>query len=146
MLGEYERILVAIDGSDQAKGAFEKAVAVAHRTNGELFIAHVIELVKEYKTLDPKTMDYETIEAQNMLAEYEDYAREQGLQKVHTLLRKGSSRDVITEMIPKEENIDVTIVGATGKGTIEQTYFGSVSADVVFHGATDVLITRDNPD
>ncbi|RCT59395.1 universal stress protein, partial [Enterococcus faecium] len=41
MLQQYKKIMVAVDGSDEAELAFKKAVNVAIRNNGELLLAHV---------------------------------------------------------------------------------------------------------
>ena len=43
MLQQYKKIMVAVDGSDEAELAFKKAVNVAIRNNGELLLAHVID-------------------------------------------------------------------------------------------------------
>ena len=40
---EYQTILVGTDGSDQAREAFEKALAVAKRNNSRVIVAHIIE-------------------------------------------------------------------------------------------------------
>lgn len=142
MPGEYKRILVAVDGSDVAKDAFKHAVEIANHNKGELLIAQVIELVKGYQTLDRSTLKKEAARVENTLAEYADYAKEHGVQEVRTLVRKGNSKEIITEILPKEENIELIIVGATGKGAVEHAFLGSVSTDVVLHAPIDVLVTR----
>ncbi len=40
---EYKNILVGIDGSEQALAAFKKAVEVARRNNGKVYVANVID-------------------------------------------------------------------------------------------------------
>ena len=39
----YQNILVGIDGSDQAMEAFKKALAVAKRNQGTVYVANVID-------------------------------------------------------------------------------------------------------
>lgn len=144
MSEDYKRILVAIDGSEEARGAFEKAVTIAKRNDSELLVVHVIGNDKDYQIFDPVTAKNDSKRAEKTLDEYVDYAKDQGVEKVRKLLRKGSPKKVITEDIPTEEQIDIIITGATGKGTIEQAHFGSVSSDLVFYAPTDVLVTREN--
>ena len=38
---EYKNILVGIDGSEQALAAFKKAVEVARRNNGKVYVANI---------------------------------------------------------------------------------------------------------
>ncbi len=51
MLQQYKKIMVAVDGSEEAELAFQKAVNVAIRNNGELLLAHVIILVLSKQSL-----------------------------------------------------------------------------------------------
>ena len=39
----YQNILIAVDGSDEAEWAFNKAVDVAKRNDAKLTIVHVID-------------------------------------------------------------------------------------------------------
>ncbi|WP_313540665.1 universal stress protein, partial [Enterococcus sp.] len=39
----YQNILVGIDGSEQAKDAFKKAVEVARRNQGKVYAATIID-------------------------------------------------------------------------------------------------------
>ena len=43
MLQQYQRIMVAVDGSSESELAFKKAVNVAQRNDSELVLAHVID-------------------------------------------------------------------------------------------------------
>lgn len=50
----YKNILVGIDGSDQAKEAFKKAVEVARRNEGKIYVANVIE--QQFYDIDRKSV------------------------------------------------------------------------------------------
>lgn len=43
MLQQYNRIMVAVDGSQEAELAFKKALNVAKRNQAELLLLHVID-------------------------------------------------------------------------------------------------------
>lgn len=43
MLQQYERVLVAVDGSKEAERAFQKAIQVANRNDAALGLVHVID-------------------------------------------------------------------------------------------------------
>jgi len=40
---DYKTILVAVDGSNDAEGAFRKAIQMAKRNNAKLLLAHIID-------------------------------------------------------------------------------------------------------
>ena len=75
MLQEYTRILVAVDGSEQAKKAFTKAIEVAKRNHAVLVLAHVID-TREYQSFstfagNPYFIDPEDLIARGYLTEEE---------------------------------------------------------------------------
>ena len=43
MFHEYSKILVPVDGSNEARLAFEKAIEVAKRNRAQVLIAHIID-------------------------------------------------------------------------------------------------------
>ena len=49
---------------------------------------------------------------------------------------------LIAEAFPKEYNIDLIVIGATGNGAITRAFVGSVSNYVVRHAPCDVLVVR----
>ena len=76
MLQQYKKIMVAVDGSDEAELAFKKAVNVAIRNNGELLLAHVID-TRSFQTVssfDGMLAEQATEMAKQTLADYESNA------------------------------------------------------------------------
>ena len=57
------------------------------------------------------------------------------------LIYGGSVAEAI-QKTAKEENVSLVIMGARGKGLVEGILLGSVSAEVVRHGETDLLLIR----
>ena len=84
MLQQYKKIMVAVDGSDEAELAFKKAVNVAIRNNGELLLAHVID-TRSFQTVssfDGMLAEQATEMAKQTLADYESNAKKAGLNNV----------------------------------------------------------------
>ena len=76
MFHEYEKILVPIDGSKEAKLAFDKAIEVAKRNHAKLVLSHVID-TRSLQTptgFEGNFSDEIRKQAENLFAEYVDYA------------------------------------------------------------------------
>lgn len=148
MYHEYERVLVAIDGSREAERAFKKAVEVAKRNNASLVIAHVIDTrsYQSFTNLDGSLVKNAKDEAKNTLKLYKEYAEKEKLEEVVTVLEYGSPKTVIAKQIPKDQHIDLIMLGATGLNAVERLFIGSVSEYVIRQAQCDVLIVRTDLD
>ncbi|MBZ6527283.1 universal stress protein [Aerococcaceae bacterium DSM 111021] len=144
MLQEYQRILVATDGSEGADLALNKAVAIAKRNNAKLFVLHVLDTRAIQATSSSDIHFREALRTlgDRVMEEAKDYATGQGLTEVETILEMGSPKSIIAEDIPKREGIDLIVMGAKGMGAIERFFMGSVSENVIRHAACDVLVVR----
>ena len=54
----------------------------------------------------------------------------------------GDPRNLIANVIPGQENIDLIVMGATGKGAIQQALVGSTASYVVSHAPCSVLVVK----
>ncbi|WP_161877724.1 universal stress protein [Alkalibacterium sp. MB6] len=144
MLQEYTRILVAVDGSEQAKKAFTKAIEVAKRNNAVLVLAHIIDTraYQSFSTFDGTIADNARVEAKNTLQDYKAHAEKEGVQEVKVVLEYGSPKVMIAKQIPEAEQIDLIMLGATGLNAVERIFVGSVSEYVIRQARCDVMIIR----
>ena len=88
MLQQYQRIMVAVDGSSESELAFKKAVNVAQRNDSELVLAHVID-TRAFQTVssfDGMLAEQATEMAKQTLKDYEDYARKHQVTAVKTVI------------------------------------------------------------
>lgn len=144
MYQEYKRILVPIDGSDEAEKAFQKAVQAALRNEGILDIAHVID-TRTMQTGDKYDTRYTTElveQAKQLLADYEAFAKEHGVKEVYTHLEFGLPKQTIAHDLSERCGCELIMMGATGLSTLERIVMGSVSAYVIRNAPCDVLIVR----
>lgn len=144
MLQEYQRILVAVDGSEEAERAFKKAVAVAERNNAHLILAHVIDTraYQSFSTFDGSIADNARAEARNTLNDYKEFAEKEGVANVKIVIEYGSPKIMVAKQIPEDEEVDLIMLGATGLNAVERIFVGSVSEYVIRHANCDVLIVR----
>ncbi|MBM7642120.1 universal stress protein [Streptococcus loxodontisalivarius] len=145
MSQQYERILVAIDGSYESELAFNKAVNVALRNGAELLLTHVIDTraLQSVATFDSYIYEKLEQEAKDVLADFDKQARERGLEKVRQVIEFGNPKTLLAKDIPDKENVDLIMVGATGLNTFERLLIGSSSEYIMRHTKVDLLVVRD---
>ena len=69
-------------------------------------------------------------------------AKEYGIAEIHAIVETGDPRNLIANVIPGQENIDLIVMGATGKGAIQQALVGSTASYVVSHAPCSVLVVK----
>ncbi len=144
MLKEYDKILVAIDGSSESEQAFKKAVQVAKRNNSILYVAHVIDIraFESVSSFDENLAEEATKVARETLDDYLAYAKKHGIEDIHPVIEYGAPKTVISKQLQKDYKIDLIMLGATGLNAMERILIGSVSSYVARHAHCDVLIVR----
>ncbi|HJG22493.1 MAG TPA: universal stress protein, partial [Enterococcus durans] len=69
-------------------------------------------------------------------------AKEYGLTEIHAIVETGDPRQLIATVFPTQENVDLIVMGATGKGAIQQALVGSTASFVVAHASCSVLVVK----
>jgi nucleotide-binding universal stress UspA family protein len=144
MLQTYQKIMVAVDGSAEAELAFQKAMNVATRNDAELLLAHVIDTraFQSVSSFDGVLAEQATEMAKQTLEGYKKQAKDNGCEKVTTIIEFGSPKPLIAKELPQTHNVDLIMLGATGLNAVERLFIGSVSEYVIRTAACDVLVVR----
>lgn len=144
MLQQYKHILVAVDGSYEAEIAFKKAIAVAQRNDAELLLVHIVDTraFQNVSSFDSAMVEQVTAAAKKTMADYVQTAEDAGLKNVSYTIEYGAPKTVIARDIPKERNIDLIMIGATGLNAVERLLIGSVTAYVTREAPCDVLVVQ----
>lgn len=144
----YQKILIAVDGSDQAEKALKKAANVALRNKATLYIAHIIDMraFQSVTSFDDEMADRATAVAKNTLTDYENYAKKLGVEDIQTVIEYGAPKTLIAKQLPTQYGIDLVMMGATGLNAVERLLIGSVSEYVIRHAPCDVLVVRTDLD
>lgn len=136
------RILVAVDGSESAKKAFEESIYLAQKCNSKLDVIHVVldstysgdsatafELIEDLKEKGRKLLEQCKSQAikNNVLVE--------------TLLELGDHAQVIID-IANKNNYDLIIMGSRGLTVFKELLLGSVSFKVIHHARCAVMVVR----
>jgi nucleotide-binding universal stress UspA family protein len=137
----FSNILVAVDGSDSAKKAFEKSVFLAQKCNSKIDLVHVIacELGGDSATTLEQLDDIKS-KAMQMLVEYK-VAAEKNKVPIEITVNQGDPARIIIELA-RTRSYDLIIMGTRGIGTFRELLLGSVSQKVMHHANCPVMVVR----
>jgi nucleotide-binding universal stress UspA family protein len=139
----FEKVLLAVDGSDHALNAA--------RTAGELVRIMQSKMLRVVVAYDPipsylgepnlQQAINARLEAANAILEAAVQAVGEVPIAVHTELIEGSPAEAIIDVASTRES-DVIIMGSRGLGRLAGAVLGSTSQKVVAHASCPVLIVR----
>ncbi|WP_138415308.1 universal stress protein [Aquibacillus sediminis] len=146
MVLAYNNIVVAVDGSDASKRAFDKAIEIAKRNDARLILAHVIDTrtFASVEAYDRTLADRSEMNANQFMDAYKQEANNAGLTNIEIHIEFGSPKVKIPRDIAKEFNADLIICGATGINAVERFIIGSVSESITRYASCDVLVVRNH--
>ena len=145
------KMLVATDGSDEARLALATAADLAKSTNSELHIAYVFPTAVQRPFPNPITsrpaevLEHELEEAMGQAQSFLDREVEQvkgeGVEVADTHLVRGQpDRELVH--ISEEIGAGLIVMGSRGLGGLRRALMGSVSDSVVRHAHCPVLVVR----
>ncbi len=144
----YKKILLPTDGSKCAEKAAQHAILLASQNNAELIVLNILEThslagvpVEDFTRKVNEIFRQEGINALERISKlYKDLSREKDIRSFKLTLKteKGHPADMILQTTEKE-NIDLVVMGASGKHAIERFILGSVAEKVVRHAKCPVL-------
>ena len=148
----YNKILLPTDGSEYANKAAKHAIQIASLNGAELVVLNVIEtsslvgLPAEDLIVRIKEMLKE--EGRKSLEEISKLAEESEIKdechkkiELNMITEEGSPADIIVKKI-KEENIDLVVMGTSGKHGLDRFLLGSVTENVVRSAPCPVLVVH----
>ena len=147
-----KKILVATDGSDNAKRAEEVAVKLAKEYGAELTILDVVtELV--YFLSPPPTGVAPAFDQKDLFGTFEKEARKLVDQSVQRAKAQGvkargevlhSIQSVVYEIThyAQDKDVNLIVIGTRGLGGFKRLLLGSVSSGVVTHAHCNVLVVK----
>jgi nucleotide-binding universal stress UspA family protein len=137
----YRTILVAVDGSPDARAALEHAVGLAHDQNARLTLLSVVPPVPSSALLSGAAP--QTLQAcfADCLAELRDSVPDDV--SLTTRLLEGPPARRIAETA---RDHDLVVMGTHGRGRVGEALLGSVSREVVHLSNVPVLLIRAAPE
>ena len=156
----YDKILVPLDGSEQAHSAFIHAIEIAKKFNSDIEILHVISFTEQFVAFTPYPSTGVDSESTVPVKWMEDYlskveensqkmleeAKKLGLRlgpdvKILTKILRGSPGSTIVSEA-EDEKFNLIVLGSRGLGGLQDLLLGSVSNHVVNSAKIPVLVVR----
>lgn len=136
-------ILVATDGSEEARLALDTAVDLAQKTGSELHLVHVahLEHVLATATEIENRAERARRQAENLLDEQVGRLSDAGGPPVQLHPRVGRADEQILSAA-EELGAGVIVLGSRGRGGVRRALMGSVSDSVVRHAHCPVMVVR----
>jgi nucleotide-binding universal stress UspA family protein len=131
------KILLATDGSEDARLAARAAASLADRAGAELHVVHAWQSLP-HPVIDA---DYYEEGARRILEEQMKFVSDSGAAVSEGHLVMGSPVDVILGLA-EEIGVGLIVMGGRGHGTLGRLLLGSVSEGVVRHATRPVLVMR----
>ena len=139
----YKKILVPTDGSEFAVKAQKHALFLAKVSGAEIIAVSVTE----NNFVNGLPLDDEVYQLNQILNERSeenlkefDKLNEDNIKVTH-VVREGSPAKVILE-VSKEENVDLIVMGSSGKSGFDRFIMGSVADKVVNSAKCAVLVVH----
>ena len=143
MLMMYNKILVQTDGSEFAKKAQKHALFLSKVSGAQIIAVSVTE----NNFVNGLPLDDEVYQLNQVLKERSeenlkefDELNEDDLEITH-VIREGSPAKVILE-VAKEEDVDLIVMGSSGKSGFDRFIMGSVADKVVNSAKCAVLVVH----
>jgi len=146
----FDKILVALDGSDHAQKALDTAIRLAQRCDGELVLFHAIQLSalrgnyhamvtpaarKIYRGLGRE-------QGEAILDSAEKTAKEMGLDKVVRSMVESDSTAKAVLAEAESLGADLLVVGTRGLTGLREMAMGSVAHKITSAAHCPVLVVR----
>ena len=152
MLGVQRKIMVAVDGSAVSDKAVYEAVWLACCQAGKFKNKLFAVFVKADRVRDYDDLFVKGLSAQDEISERWRKIIEQVLLVVRklaaekeipleTLVVEGEPATSIIHLARKHD-IDLLVIGSTGKGAMKRAFLGSVSDEVIERAPCGVYVTR----
>ena len=156
----FQKILVAIDHSQQSPIIFDQALDLAKKENAKLMVFHVVNLqgkgevapiigtgvgldLAAGKTIQQMQHESFQAEIQTVKKEFQAYRQKAEAKGVETEFKYdvGSPEALICQ-VASECNADLIVLGRRGRRGLTEILLGSVSSYVTHHATCSVLIVQ----
>ncbi|MBN1432091.1 MAG: universal stress protein [Methanomicrobiaceae archaeon] len=139
----YKKILLATDGSENARRAAREAAGLAKELSSDIIIAYIFVSPPSQSKMAKAHFDVHSIleiEAKDSISETIRFLESENL--TYTLKVAIGEPAVEIIGIAEKENADLLIIGSRGLGALRGAVIGSVSQKVAHHAKCPVMIVK----
>jgi nucleotide-binding universal stress UspA family protein len=143
------KILLATDGSEEARLAAQAAAQLSKDTGSEVHVAYVLPSPRELRAhhlysreVMRSVLEQAEGEANSFLEEQAEQIRASGGKVAETHLRAGEPDKEIVRL-SEELGAGTIVIGSRGLGAVKRALMGGVSESVVRHAHCPVFVVRE---
>lgn len=151
------KILIAVDRSQNNRFVFDTAVSLAQTKGADLMLLHILSKKEPDHPITPTYTYYPIVEACDYQTYQQEFAKyeQHGIELLQNLAQEATAAGVATEFTQLRGNpgrmicelannwsADLIIVGSRGLKGLKEMFLGSVSNYVTHHAPCSVLIVR----
>lgn len=149
----YQRILVALDGSQRAEIVLPIITQLAHFHKSQIHLVQVVQTPEMARQMPPTREDLELSknvvtrnqeEAKKYLNQIRSRSHLEGV-FVKTHLITSDNALVALHQLVEQEHIDLVVLSAHGYSGNHQWPYGSTASNFIMYGKTSLLIVQDLP-
>ena len=141
----YDKIFVALDGTDAQHEVLDRAIIVAANNNAELYVGHVIDSTA-LETAGTYPMDLVASLEKDFRASIEDQisraAATGKIPKIEVVVKAGRIRETLKDEMIDEIKPELIICGARGLSSIKYALLGSISTFLTRNAKCDTLVLK----
>lgn len=145
MLDPIKKILVPLDGSENAFRALDAALLLAKSLGSKMVGLYAVNIIPitEAQMYDPLMFQIEEKKyAEKMLEKTRAKCQKEGV-NFAKVVEFGSPGDLIVRYVRNKGNkIDLVVMGSRGRGSVREIFLGSVSNFVLHKSPVPVLIVK----
>ena len=146
MPNTYQHILAPVDSSAAAQAAFNEAVNIAQRHQANLTALYVVDdSAYHAPALDPvlhELLDAEAAHAEADMADRRQFVQTTTVTHFKTEVAYGNPKRLIEAYAKQHAEVDLIVLGATGKDSPNRVAVGSTTSYVVDHAPCNVIVIR----
>lgn len=138
----YQRIVAAVDGSDNSIRAAKQALTLAETFGSVLWLVHAYPHTSDllgYPEFD-RLVSRRKRAGQKVLDQVRQALGDARVEIIEDLLEAPEAEAILN--VAASQRADLIVLGTRGLGSIEGLLFGSVSRKVVHHAPCSVLVVR----
>jgi len=143
-MNPIKRVLAATDFSRLGNDAVHRAALLAAREDAELLIVHTLPRLSTLKAafgFDDKLPGLLRAAAEANMKALVEVARSANAGRVRTEIYEGSAHRSVADA-SETFRPDLVVIGAHGKGLLQQFFLGGTAARILAHATCPVLIAR----
>lgn len=141
----YKNIISAVDGSENSRKSFLKAVEVAKSNECKLILVSIVDTSKNAAGVryGVDIIEQATKDITKKLNVFIEEAKNKfGFTNIEVLIQQGYPKSALVDTIIPHYNADLIVVGASGFNALERILIGSISEHISRYAPCDVLIIK----